>query len=71
MDDVQGPPKTRFTGRKIVYGSIEELISIDARLHGRPPSLQERRYFNQILEEYDPGGKRAHELAEKYRSKSD
>jgi hypothetical protein len=67
MDDVQDTPKTRFSGREIVYGSIAEMISIDARLHGRPPSLQERRCFNEAMEQYDPGAKRSHELAEKYR----
>jgi hypothetical protein len=70
-EDIQDPPKSRFQGREIVHGSIAETISIDARRHGLLPPSGFRRYFNDVMEKYDPGGRRAHEIAKKYYSKSE
>ena len=61
--------------KKINYGSLEELQAIDARKELDSMSLGARKglihNIVQRMEEYDPGGKRAHELAKKYRQKEE
>ena len=56
--------------KTVKHGSIEELQAMDAKeeLSGMPPEerKQLRRELIQKMEECDPGGKRAHELAAKY-----
>lgn len=57
--------------KNVNHGSFQELTALNTRgkePHGpgvasMPGGLKR---FNQIMEEYDPGAKRVHELAKKY-----
>lgn len=56
--------------REICHGSLEEIESLNARreIESLPPEVISayRKGIVQVMEEYNPGSKIAHELAKKY-----
>ena len=58
---------------KISYGSLEELQAMDEKKRLEKMSPEERKnwrkWFADQMENYDPGGKKAHEIAKKYAKK--
>ena len=50
--------------KEISHGSMQELLSYQARREGCPP--MDLKALNDAIEKVDPGGKKAHQLAEKY-----
>ena len=52
---------------EISYGSPEEDMSLALRNGDRELEfLIGRKFFDDVMEKYDPGGRRAHEIAKKY-----
>lgn len=56
--------------KKVVHGSTRELENFNERKELEKMSPEQRRAIRgditQKMEEYDPGGKKAHKLAAKY-----
>ena len=62
---MEEPAQTEPLARhKLVHGSVEELLSFE---RGSVISALPLSYLVKIMEEYDPGGRRSHAIAAKYR----